>query len=378
MRGISDTIARMASAAKQGAFATGHEPTRLRPLEDFGANPGALKAYVHIPDGLGANFPLVVILHGCTQSAAGYDRASGWSQLADEQGFGLLYAEQQRANNPNGCFNWFESGDTRRGSGEALSIHQMIEAVQQRYAIDPARIFVTGLSAGGAMTSTMLAVYPELFAGGAVIAGLPHGAASGMVQAFDRMRGHGLPSPAALHKALRDASDHIGPWPKLSVWHGDADTTVSIDNAEAVLAQWRAVHGLAEEPTAVDRISGASHRVWKGADGETLVEAFIIPGMGHGTPLDTVGEGAYGQAGPYMLDVGISSTFRIAQFWGIAQAGAPRADQAHEAVAEPGGAPVAIDGRRLQGRRIEPDAVPGAAGVTKVIEDALRAAGLMK
>ena len=105
----------------------------------------------------------------------------------------MLFPEQQRANNANLCFNWFVPEDIRRDSGEALSIRQMIEATVVAHGIDRRRIFVTGLSAGGAMASVMLATYPEIFAGGAIIAGLPYGSAATIPEAFDRMRGHGGP-----------------------------------------------------------------------------------------------------------------------------------------------------------------------------------------
>ena len=379
MRSIPDTIARLTAAAARDRIGDASGPSPLKPLEEFGSNPGALKAYVHIPAYLSPHAPLVVVLHGCTQSASGYDRASGWSKLADELGFALLYPEQLRSNNLNRCFNWFEAADARRDSGEALSIRQMIAQVQKLHAIDFQRTFVTGLSAGGAMASTMLATYPEVFAGGAIIAGLPHGVANGMVQAFDRMRGHGLPAPAQLQSLLRQASDHAGPWPRVSIWHGSADGTVSVANAEAIAAQWRAVHGLSERPTDTNVVDEVPHRTWCGFDGRALVEEYIVPGMGHGTPLRTKGPRAYGSSAPFMLDVGISSTLRIAQFWGLVASAKPAAKGPRPFVSEGLSLPATVESRRLHGRRIEPE-TPAAAvsGVGKVIEDALRAAGLMK
>jgi poly(hydroxyalkanoate) depolymerase family esterase len=378
MRRMSDSITRWAAAIAKNIPVSTDRSSMLTALGDFGSNPGALKAYVHEPADLRPGAPLVVVLHGCTQTAGGYDKASGWSQLADEQGFVLLYPEQQRSNNANGCFNWFEPHDTRRGAGEALSIRQMIAEVQNRLAIDPQRIFITGLSAGGAMAATMLATYPEIFAGGAIIAGLPHGSAANMGQAFERMRGARRPSAAELQASLRKASDHPGPWPRISIWHGDADATVRVSNAEAILNQWRGVHGLPDHPTVVDRIDHVVHRAWHGPDGRILVEDYIIPGMAHGTPLKTTGAGAYGSSAPFMLDVDISSTFRIAQFWGIAGAVARRASKPRQEPVPPTTLPVPAEPRRLHGRRIEPEAIRMPSGVGKVIEDALRAAGLMK
>ena len=107
---------------------------------------------------------MVVVLHGCGQTAAGYDLGAGWSTLAQHYGFALLMPEQQRGEQCQGCFNWFNPEDIARDSGEACSIRQMIARMVGDHGIDPHRIFVTGLSAGGAMTSVMLATYPELFA----------------------------------------------------------------------------------------------------------------------------------------------------------------------------------------------------------------------
>src|SRR6188508_3373251 len=164
-----------------------HGSARLREILGFGSNPGNLRMFDYRPSNLADSPALVVVLHVCTQSAAGYDLGAGWSTLADRYGFALLLPEQQRSNNPNGCFNWFLPEHNRRGEGEALSIRQMIERVIIEYGIDRSRVFITGLSAGGAMTSTMLACYPEVFAAGAIIAGLPFGAAANVMEAFEGM-----------------------------------------------------------------------------------------------------------------------------------------------------------------------------------------------
>ncbi len=340
--------------------------TRLAPLPDFGSNPGQLKAWRFVPEKLPAGAPLIVVLHGCTQTAAGYDQGSGWSDLAEREGFALLYPEQQRANNPNLCFNWFVPGDIARDGGEAESIRQMVAQMVADLAIDPARIFVTGLSAGGAMTSVMLATYPEVFAGGAVIAGLPFGCATTMPEAFDRMRGHGIPGDAALAGRVRGAAAHQGEWPLLSVWHGNADATVAPANMDALVGQWRTLQDLPAAPTATEQVDGHTRRLWCDRAGKPRIEAFTIAGMGHGTPIAPhVGGG--GTAMPYMLDVGISSTDHIAAFWGIAELQTSSHVGSHPAAAEPA----------VERHAASPfAAVP--AGVAKTIDDALRSAGLVR
>src|SRR5436190_14254356 len=180
---------RLMRAAAQGKPTSDNDfpSSHLRETKNFGSNPGALRMFSYLPPQLSAECALVVVLHGCTQNAAGYDHGAGWSTLAERFGFALLLPEQQHSNNPNGCFNWFQAGDNERGHGEALSIRQMIEKMVSDHGIDRTRVFVTGLSAGGAMTSVMLATYPEVFAGGAIIAGLPYGAANNVQQAFENM-----------------------------------------------------------------------------------------------------------------------------------------------------------------------------------------------
>ncbi|MGI3212728.1 extracellular catalytic domain type 1 short-chain-length polyhydroxyalkanoate depolymerase [Roseovarius tibetensis] len=117
-------------------------------MENFGTDPGSLSAELYIPENFTKNSPLVVVLHGCTQSAESYDIGSGWSTLADECGMALLFPEQRLTNNRLGSFNWFETGHSHRGGGEPLSIRQMIAQVVDDYGIDPSRVFITGLSSG--------------------------------------------------------------------------------------------------------------------------------------------------------------------------------------------------------------------------------------
>jgi len=381
MRNINDTIGRL-SAMRGAALPGSHAASdRLQDLPPFGSNPGALRARSYVPEHLADNAPLVVVLHGCTQTAAGYDHGSGWSHLADAHGFALLYPEQQRANNANLCFNWFHSEDIRRDAGEALSIRQMIAAMVAAHGIDPDRIYVTGLSAGGAMTSVMLATYPEVFAGGAVIAGLPYDTAHSVPEAFDRMRAHGGPPAAALGDLVAKASPHDGPWPILSVWHGTADATVHAANATLVVEQWRALHGAPREAAQVEQGAGHQRTVWHDGKGRAVIEEYRINGLGHGTPLATAGAEACGAAGPFMLEAGVSSTRRIAQFWNIAEAGAMH--DARPAETTPSNLVPATE-RRRPASSLPPraDASGGRGPATdrigRVIEDALRAAGLMR
>jgi len=242
--------------------ALGGAGSRLAEVTGFGSNPGDLRMFSYLPGGLPKASGLVVVLHGCAQTATGYDVGAGWSALAERYGFALLMPEQKQANNANGCFNWFLPDDTARERGEAASIRQMIEAMVRTAGIDRRRIFVTGLSAGGAMTSVMLATYPEVFAGGAIIAGLPYGIATNVQEALKGMF-QSPPHPAAeLGDHVRDATRHKGPWPKLSVWHGSADRTVNPSNADEIVKQWRDVHQLPAAPMSTTTVNGYPRQIW--------------------------------------------------------------------------------------------------------------------
>jgi poly(hydroxyalkanoate) depolymerase family esterase len=369
----------------------------LREVTGFGANPGRLRMFAFVPAQLQQPRALVVVLHGCKQTAASYDLGAGWSTLAKHYGFAVLMPEQQRVNNANTCFNWFNSEDIARDSGEARSIREMIAHMVKVHGIDARRIFITGLSAGGGMTSVMLATYPEVFAAGAVIAGLPYGIASNLREALDGMF-HSPERPAReLGDLVRRASSHRGAWPKISVWQGSADRTVNPGNANEILKQWLDLHDLPLAPMSETVVDGYPRQAWWNDDGETVVESFAITGMAHGTPLGIAdNDHRYGVEGAFLIEAGISSSYHIAKFFGLTgwipdaakSAARPAAAKPAPAKSPPAKSPPALSPAPHLARSIRP-AVAGQPAAPKrkksnsfdiaaVITRALTAAGLMK
>jgi feruloyl esterase len=340
---------------------------------------------IYIPPQISDRRPLVVVLHGCGQTAAGYDYGAGWSTLADRYGFALLMPEQQRTNNPNGCFNWFQPDDTQRGQGEAGSIRQMIETMVRDHAVDPHRVFVTGLSAGGAMTSVMLACYPDVFEAGAIVAGLPYGTAANVQQALEAMYQCPARSPREWgDAALHAYPDYRGPWPRVSIWHGGADRTVVPNNAQETIKQWTYVHGLSLTPSLNDTVDGYSRQLWLDGSGKEIIESYAIAHMAHGTPLSTGDADAQcGAAGPFLLEAGISSSFHIARFFGLTKAGPmPLASRTKPELSGRTGVPEAaaypVPASEPAPDRARGRGVSSRIDIGSVISKALAAAGLMK
>lgn len=360
----------------------------LEEVEDSGTNPGNLRMFRYIPRIVQPKPPLVVALHGCTQQAAAYADGAGWVELADRYGFCLLMPEQRRANNPNLCFNWFVPGDTTRGSGEVQSIRQMIARTVADWGIDQARVFITGLSAGGAMTSAMLATYPEVFAGGAIIAGLPYQSASNVPSAFQVMADARIMPAAGWANLVRSASPHEGPWPKVSIWQGAADQTVDPQNSGEIAKQWTQLHGTGQKPDAVEKNGIYTRRVWNDAAGEPAVEEYVVAGLGHGTPLATGdGQEHFGTAAPFLLEAGLSSSYRIAKFWDIARGEPTRVyEPAAPAIRSTPDQPLRrspqVGAREENGRSDErtrrASAPPARYDIAAIINRALKSAGLIK
>lgn len=214
--------------------------------------------------------PLVVMLHGCTQDPDDFAAGTRMNEAARREGFFVLYPAQSRQANPQRCWNWFKHSHQQRGRGEPALLAALTRSVMAGHAIDPARVYVAGLSAGGAMAAILGDAYPDLYAAVGVHSGLATGAAKGLPSALAAMRSGGT--------AARDAASGV---PTI-VFHGDADKTVHPANGHDVA---RASAGSDGDPEArSQRVDGGrtyTQHVHRSPDGEVLAEHWVVHGSGH-------------------------------------------------------------------------------------------------
>jgi poly(hydroxyalkanoate) depolymerase family esterase len=219
--------------------------------------------------------PLVVMLHGCTQSADDFAAGTRMNFAAEEHGCFVAYPEQPAAANVSRCWNWFKGGDQQRGAGEPALIAGITRQIMADYAIDPRRIYVAGLSAGGAAAAIMGEAYPDLYAGVGVHSGLACGAARDLPSAFAAMRGD-APVRAG-PRAGKDAGHAV---PTI-VFHGDRDTTVHPRNGAQVVARAGGDVQVLAEPQAAAQRGRFTRSVRRDASGRSVLELWEIHGAGH-------------------------------------------------------------------------------------------------
>jgi poly(hydroxyalkanoate) depolymerase family esterase len=304
--------------ASNRAVIEGHRPAspgvRRAPAEESGPGPaGAWQAletgsrgraaFVYTPPGLtpDAAAPLVVMLHGCTQTAQSLADGTLMNRAADRHGFVVAYPQQSGEHNPQCCWNWFLDRQQHRDAPEPAFIAGVAHTVAEagsRWAIDPQRVFVAGMSAGAAMAGVAAATHPDLFAAVALHSGLPFAVARTQGEAFTAMS-RGAQDPERCGElALTAMGDRARPMPALVV-HGSADRTVAPANAEHTARQWLATNRLAsrgdfdgrfdgrfDDPSTIEhgRADGGLafiRRRWSDAADRPVVEEIVVDGLGH-------------------------------------------------------------------------------------------------
>lgn len=237
-------------------------------------NTAGQRAYkLYVPPGVnGQARPLVVMLHGCTQDADDFAAGTAMNEAARKQGFYVLYPVQPRETNPQKCWNWFKHNHQQAGKGEPSILADMTRHVIAEYGIDTRRVYVAGLSAGGAMAAILADTYPQLYAAAGVHSGLAAGAAKDLPSALSAMKGIGV-RPGAVSST---------PVPTI-VFHGDRDATVHPANAGALVAA--SAGGDARVQS--QRVAGANQgrdstkRVYTNAQGQVIAEYWEVHGAGH-------------------------------------------------------------------------------------------------
>jgi poly(hydroxyalkanoate) depolymerase family esterase len=291
----------------------------LTQVTSFGSNPGNLAMYEYAPANLPAGAPVVVALHGCTQSASDYFANSGWQKYADLWGFALVLPQTSSANNSLSCFSWFDSAKDTRGNGEAASVVSMVSKAVAQYGSDSHRVYVTGLSAGGGLTADLLADYPDVFAGGSVDSGLPAQCATTQSAASPCQTGSLNLSPAQWGDKVR-ASDpgYGGPWPRVAIWQGSSDYTVYPVNGTELRDQWTNAWGIGQTASSTQSLPGGTTlSVYNDSSGKAAVELYSISGMAHGLAVHPgSATDQCGATGAYYIDT-ICSSYYTARFWGL-------------------------------------------------------------
>ncbi len=305
-------------ALSAGAQASANWP--LTEATSFGSNPGNLKLFHYVPANLPEGAPLVVVAHGCTQTAQDFADTSGWPSLANEYQFAVVFPQTSTENEPaGGCFRTWEAAHQQRGAGEPLSVKQMIDYMHAQFSISLDEVFMTGMSSGGHLTNVMLATYPDVFKAGAPESSFPYKCAMAMSElATCSFGGKILTAQQWGDLARSGYPGYSGPRPKVQIWHGSNDPYIYLVNQYQLVKQWTNVHGIDAYADYGTYLLGQPRYFYKTLYGDTRVETVTIQGMGHAIAVDPgYGPWQCGSTGPYAVDFNICASYWIATFFDL-------------------------------------------------------------
>jgi poly(hydroxyalkanoate) depolymerase family esterase len=296
----------------------------LSEVRDFGDNPGNLRMFTHVSKKTEhVKKALVVVLHGCTQTAGIIAAQTGWNKLADEYDFHVIYPQQKMINNPERCFCWYRKRDVTKGRGEDASIIEMIAYMKKNYSIDSSQVFVTGLSAGAIMSVALLSTNPETFNAGAIFAGAAYKSAASIFTA-------GLVSTKWIHhspkkwdlKVRKQNPNYTGAYPRMIIYQGQTDFIVNRNNGTELMKQWTHLHRLDTTPsTRIYQFAGVPdlERETYGVGKEfNAVVYYKVKKLGHAyliNPGACINEG--GKRGIFSRDKNYHATWWTAMDFGL-------------------------------------------------------------
>jgi len=282
----------------------------LLSLTSFGNNPGDLKAFHYQPEK--PTDTLVVLLHGCGQDAKEFARYTGFLEAAEQKGFSLLIPQQLKANNIQLCFNWFSPADYSLNQGESASIMAMIEFVKSRQHIT--KTYLAGFSAGGALVSSLLALHPDSFNSGAIVAGIIFPCADSLAKAISCMKiGTQEPLPQ-LASQVNQKHENNPDWPNLQIIAGENDSIVSPANSRQLATLWG--HMLSAEDTHAESSQGVVKTLKRNTKTNKYIELIVIKDFAHGWPINP--EVEFGEIGaPFALKSPFSAVNHLLKSWKI-------------------------------------------------------------
>jgi acetylxylan esterase len=282
-------LAAALAVAAAVTFAAPASAATLTEVTGFGANPSNLRMFLYVPDNVAARPAIVVGVHWCGGNGQAFYSGTQYAQLADRYGFIVIYPSVTRS---SACFDVYTEQALRRGGGsDPVGIASMVSYVQQRYNVDPNRIFATGVSSGAMMTNVLLALYPDVFDAGSAFAGVPYtcfATTGGSEWNGECSSGQIIKTAQEWGTLVRNANPgYTGPWPRMQTSHGTEDTGLHYQNFSEQIKQWTNVHGLSQTPTYTDTPqAGYTRTRYGGSGGMAPVEAISMAGVGHNLPVD--------------------------------------------------------------------------------------------